>query len=390
MNRTRLSHIAKNFLVAMIGGMLGASSLMAQSDAITVIDLPVGRSLPVTAAVAITRVSIANPEIADLVVISERELVINSLARGETDAIVWFQDGQRTHYRISVHSPSDRMQIAIAVKFAEVRRESIRQLGLAAVYRENGTRVGTGFLNNDSPIDSKTGTVSIPNTSNFLTILSDLGTNKVLACLQAEENKGNARLLAEPNILAGNRDSASFLAGGELPIPVVQSSAGGGGGGAAPVTVQYREFGIRLRFLGEILNDSLIKLTLTPEVSSLDYANAITLQGFRIPAFRTRRITTTVDVRRDQSLIISGLMSGEDEKVKNGIPYLMNIPILGNLFSSTRFQRNETELLVVVTPMIMNPMRPRAQDLLNFTPDTATPAREAIEKRLKQPIVKKP
>lgn len=392
MNRLGSSTLVRLLLAFAAGSVFAAAPAGAQSDPLTLIDLPVGRSVPVTAPVPITRVSIASPEIADVVVISERELVINSLKPGETDAIVWFQNGDRTHYRISVHSPADRMQIAIAVKFAEVRRETIRQIGLAGVYREKGTRVGSGFLNNDTPFDQKTGTVNIPNTSNFLTILSDLGTDNVLAFLQAEENKGNARLLAEPNILAGNKDTASFLAGGELPIPVVQSSAGGGGGGASPVTVQYREFGIRLRFMGEILSDSLIKLSLTPEVSSLDYSNAITLQGFRIPALRTRRIASTIDVRRNESLIISGLMSGEEEKVKNGIPFLMNIPILGQLFSSTRFQRDETELLVIVTPMIVNPMRPRAQDLINLKPDTATRALEAIKTRLKDqpPPVKKP
>ncbi len=391
MNRLESSTLVRFLLALATGSILSASPVDAQSDPLTLIDLPVGRSVPVTAPVPITRVSIASPDIADVVVISERELVINSLKPGETDAIVWFQNGDRTHYRISVHSPADRMQIAIAVKFAEVRRETIRQIGLAGVYREKGTRVGSGFLNNDTPFDPKTGAVTIPNTANFLTILSDLGTDNVLAFLQAEENKGNARLLAEPNILAGNKDTASFLAGGELPIPVVQSSAGGGGGGASPVTVQYREFGIRLRFMGEILSDSLIKLSLTPEVSSLDYANAITLQGFRIPAFRTRRIASTIDVRRNESLIISGLMSGEEEKVKNGIPFLMNIPILGQLFSSTRFQRDETELLVIVTPMIVNPMRPRAQDLINLQPDSGTRALDAIRPRLKdQPPVKKP
>ncbi|MFP5355896.1 MAG: type II and III secretion system protein family protein, partial [Gemmatimonadota bacterium] len=212
--------------------------------------------------------------------------------------------------------------------------------------------------------------------------LSDLGTDKVLAFLQAEESKGNARLLAEPNILAGNKDTASFLAGGELPIPVVQGTAAGAGGGNTPVTVQYREFGIRLKFQGEILSDSLIKLSLTPEVSSLDYTNAITLQGFRIPALRTRRISSTVDVRRDQSLVISGLFSGEEEKVRTGFPLLKDIPILGQLFSSTRFQRNETELLVIVTPMIVDPLRPRNQDIIRLLPDTARPALEALKKRL--------
>lgn len=350
---------------------------------VTPVDLPVGRSLPLQTTVPITRVSIATPEVADVIVISERELVINSLRSGETDAIVWLSDGTRTHYRISVHSPSDRMQIAIAVKIAEVRRDALRQLGLSGYFRDKDTRVGTGIFRSDNVFDKETGAISIPPAANFLTVLSDLGTDKVLAFLEAEEQRGNARLLAEPNLLAGNKDTASFLAGGELPIPIFQPTTGGGqGGGGGGITIQYREFGVRLGFRGEIVSDSLIKLQLVPEVSSLDYANAVTLQGFRIPALRTRRVNTTVDVRKDQSLVVSGLLSGEEEMVKTGVPFLKDIPILGTLFSSSRFQRNETELLVIVTPVIVDPNNPRAIDVLRFVPDTTRPAMDALKKRL--------
>ncbi|HEY3257947.1 MAG TPA: hypothetical protein VGJ64_03760, partial [Gemmatimonadaceae bacterium] len=174
-------------------------------------------------------------------------------------------------------------------------------------------------------------------------------------------------------------DSASFLAGGELPIPVVQ---GAGGGTGNQVTIQYREFGIRLKFVGEIISDSLIKLSVTPEVSSLDFGNAIVLQGFRVPALRTRRVTSTLDVKRDQSLIISGMFDTEDENVRTGVPYLKDLPIIGQLFSSTRWQQNDSELLVVVTPVLVDPLDPRPQDILRLKPDTALPARDAIKKRL--------
>ncbi len=377
------ARIRKAVRLSFVFGLLAALPLQAQqlvSLSVTPVDLPVGRSLPIQTTVPITRVSIATPEVADVIVISERELVINSLKSGETDAIVWLSDGTRTHYRISVHSPSDRMQIAIAVKIAEVRRDALRQLGLSGYFRDKDTRVGTGIFRSDDVFDKETGAISIPSAANFLTVLSDLGTDKVLAFLEAEEQRGNARLLAEPNLLAGNKDTASFLAGGELPIPVFQPAGQGGTGGQ--VTIQYREFGVRLGFRGEILSDSLIKLQLIPEVSSLDYANAVTLQGFRIPALRTRRVNTTVDVRRDQSLVVSGLFTGEEESIKTGVPLLKDIPILGALFSSSRFQRNETELLVIVTPTTVNPMSPRALDVLRLVPDTTRPAMDALKKRL--------
>jgi pilus assembly protein CpaC len=144
----------------------------------------------------------------------------------------------------------------------------------------------------------------------------------------------------------------------------------------------YKEFGIRLHFVPEIINDSLVKLTLRPEVSSLDYSNAIQLSGFSIPAFRTRRIETTLDVRRDQSLVISGLFNNEQERVRTGIPLLQDLPIIGQLFSSTRWQRNESELIVIVTPVILDPMHLPPQDVLPIVPDSSIPAREALERRL--------
>lgn len=361
---------------------LAARSAGAQAPSpVTPVDLPVGRSLPIQTAVAVTRVSIAQPEVADVVVISERELVVNSIKPGETDAIVWLNDGSRTHYRISVHSPADRMQLSIGVKFAEVRKDALRQLGAAGYYRDHGTRVGTGVLGNDGLFDKETGAITIPGGTRYLTVLSDFGTDKLLGFLEAEEQRGHARLLAEPTILAGNKDTASFLAGGELPIPVLQPNQGGG----SQVSIQYREFGIRLGFKGEILNDSLIKLAVTPEVSSLDYANALLLQGFRIPAFRTRRVSTTVDVRNAQSLVISGLFAGEEERIRSGIPFLKDIPILGELFSSSRFQRNESELIVVVTLQVVNPNRLREVDQLRFAPDSTRPAVDALRKRLPKP-----
>jgi pilus assembly protein CpaC len=273
------------------------------------------------------------------------------------------------------------MQIALGVKFAEVRRDFLRELGVSAVYRDKNVRTGTGILNSDNPIDPKTGSVTIPAASRFLTVLTDFGTDDLLAFLDAQEQSGKAHLLAEPTIMTANRETATFLAGGELPIPVVQGSSGGAGAQAA-VSITFREFGIRLKFTPEIVSDSLIKLNVIPEVSDLDFTNAILLQGFRIPAFRTRRIESTVDVRRNTSLVLSGLFSNTDERVKTGVPLLMNIPILGQLFSSTRYQHAESELIIVVTPIIVDPLRPRAEDIMRFQGDTTKPAIESLKRRL--------
>ena len=169
-----------------------------------------------------------------------------------------------------------------------------------------------------------------------------------------------------------------------MPIPVVQTggTAAGAAGSSAPVTIAYKEYGVKLRFKGEILSDTLIQLELTPEVSSLDYTNAITLSGFKIPALTSRRVQSTVDVRRGESLILSGMFDDVWSRSKTGIPLLMNIPILGDLFASTQWQHNETELLVVVTPVVIDPLAPRPQDVLRLLPDTTLPAREAMKHTL--------
>jgi pilus assembly protein CpaC len=371
-NIRKLSLAAGLALTAFLPVLVGA-----QSGPIIRIDLPAGRSYPLTTPVGITKVSIANPDVADVVVVGTRELVINSKVNGETDAIFWLANGTRLHYRVSVHSPADRQQIALYIKIAEVRKDFSREYGLSGLYRNRGTRVGSGTLNTDNNFNPD-GSLSLPSDAGFLTVLTDFGTKHLLALLDLQEQTGRAKTLAEPNLLAGNKDTATFLAGGELPIPVVQP----GEGSTTRVTIQYKEFGVRLRFLAEILSDSLIKLNVTPEVSSLDFVNGIELSGFRIPAFRTRRVSTTVDVRRDQSMIISGLFNNEQEKIKTGIPLLKDLPIIGDLFSSSSWKNNESELLVIVTPVIVDPLDPRPQDMLKLLPDTALPARDAIKKRL--------
>lgn len=374
----RLTGVLAPLSVAMfVNGSVVQGQTSLEAGPITSLDLPIGRSFPIRADTTVTRVSIVNSEVADVVVVSDREVVINSIASGETDAIIWLANGTRTHYRISVHSPADRKQISIAVHFAEVRRDALRELGVSGLWRDQRTRVGTGIFRSDNVFDDE-GRIILPPNVGFGTILSDVGTNNLLAFLDAQEQRGNARTLANPSLMAGNKDSATFLAGGELPIPVVQS---GSGGGAAGITLQYKEFGIRLKFIGEIISDSLIKLQVSPEVSSLDFANAITLQGFRVPAFRTRRIVSTLDVKRNNSFIISGMFAGEQESVRTGLPLLMNIPILGQLFSSSRWQRNESELLVVVTPEVVDPLNPRPRDTLRFPADTTRPAVDALRRR---------
>jgi len=159
--------------------------------------------------------------------------------------------------------------------------------------------------------------------------------------------------LAEPNLIAMNGQQASFLAGGEFPVPIVQ---GGGGTNASTVTIVFKEYGVRLTFRPTVLDEDHIRLELEPEVSTLDFANGVKLNGFLIPGLRTRRAKTSVELRDGQSFALAGLLDNSETKTMSKVPGLGDIPILGNLFRSTNFQKNESELMFIVTSQIVKPV----------------------------------
>jgi len=358
--------------------LVSAERAVAQNAAdVERITIAVGRSLPIDLPGAVTQVTIVNPDVADVVVLTDRSVLLNAKAAGSTDVILFGAAIGRRHYRVTSFAATDRRQIALAVKFAEVRRDALTEIGLAGSYeRSKGSSVGTGPLSRGTGTGTPTPASSA---AKFLSAVSSFGTDDILGYLEAQQQSGRARSLAEPTLMAGNRDSASFLAGGEVPVPIAQPN---GAGGQAFVTITYRPFGVQLRFMGEVLSDSLIKLRVVPEVSSLDYSNAVLISGFRVPALRTRRVETTLDVRPGQSLVISGLFSEDREAVRTGVPGLMSLPILGALFSSNRWQSSESELLVVVTPELVDPNVPRVRDQMRLKPDSTLPALDALKKRL--------
>ena len=375
--------LIRTLLVGVALMVSNAATARAQEDVITPLDMSVGRSMPITMGAPITKVSVANPDIADVVVISTVEMVINARAPGETDAIIWQEGGTRKHYRLVVKSTGEHKQIVVAIKFAEVDRNVLRTISSSAQYEDANNLVGTNSFSSGA-----SNPITIPS-GEFISVLTNFNTQKLLGLLQAQETKGKAHMLAEPTVMAGNKQEAIFLAGGEVPIPVVQTG-GTAATSSAPVTIAYKEYGVKLKFIGEILSDTLIQLALTPEVSALDYTNAITISGFKVPALTSRRVQSTVDVRRGESLILSGMFDDVWNRSKTGIPLLMNIPILGELFSSTQWQHNETELLIVVTPIVIDPLSPRPQDVLRLMPDTALPAREAMKHTLAPSTVTPP
>jgi pilus assembly protein CpaC len=159
------------------------------------------------------------------------------------------------------------------------------------------------------------------------------------------QSKSLIEILAEPNLVATSGKEARFLVGGEFPIPILQ-----GGAGAGAVTIQFREFGIRIEFLPQMTESGSIKMQITPEVSALDFANAVTFSGFLIPALSTRRIQTDVELMPGQSFVIGGLIDNRVQETINRVPGLGHIPLLGKIFRSRLRSKNNTELLVLVTP----------------------------------------
>jgi pilus assembly protein CpaC len=225
----------------------------------------------------------------------------------------------------------------------------------------------TGSLNgafNDSSGTSTTSTSSRGGSGALDTVLSAAGFGafgvvshlfglRISSALDALEQKGMSRTLAEPTLVALSGQTASFLAGGEFPIPVAQSS---GGNAFSAVTVEFKPFGVSLGFTPTVLADGVISMDVAPEVSSLDDSSAVVINGFRIPGLRTRRAKTTVELRDGESFAIAGLLSRDFNDTVRQVPLLGSIPIIGSLFRSSGFQRGETELVIVITPRLVRPV----------------------------------
>lgn len=254
-------------------------------------------------------------------------------------------------------------QVQMQVRIAEVNRSVLRELSAAygilnsalPAYINSGG--GPASFKDYSQVNSAATTLS----SQKLTINPASALNIFLgradvtsAFITALNSRGAIRDLAEPNIIAANKAKGSFLAGGELPIPIVNSA----GSGVASITVQYKPYGVKLDFTPTIIDENHIQIELEPEVSSLDYGNAITLSGTVIPSLRLRRAHTLLELRDGQSFALAGLIDNSESVNYSHVPGLGNIPFLGELFKSRRFQRSETELVFLCTVNLVEPLNP--------------------------------
>jgi pilus assembly protein CpaC len=272
---------------------------------------------------------------------------------------------------VNAMSIAPSQQVLLKVRFLEASRDAGRALGVNwFAANRSGTRVvntGQGGLvppaNNTNPNNTPSGVpllqtagTLVGSTSPFGVVLANLvngGTN-IDVLVTALETKGLIRRLAEPNLMALSGDTAQFLAGGEFPVPIAATSAGG----LATPTIEYKPFGVRLSFTPTVLQKGLINLRIAPEVSELDFANAVTISGTTVPSLIKRDALTTIELRDGQSFAIAGLLQANDLRLRSQIPWLGSVPVLGALFSSMDYQKHETDLVIIVTPHLVQPAAP--------------------------------
>jgi len=252
-------------------------------------------------------------------------------------------------------------QVQLQVRVAEVNRTRLRDYGTSFTSVPPG---GTGGYINSGNGPSSLSEASTSGAGGVLESLLSPALNLFLfnrtintaAMLRVLRTQGAFRELAEPNLIAMDGQQASFLAGGEFPVPVIQSSGGGGGG--LGMTVIFKEYGVRLNFKPNIIDEDHIRLELEPEVSTIDFATGVKFSGFLIPALRTRRAKTSIELRDGQSFALAGLLDNSETKSLSRIPIVSDIPVVGNLFKSKSFQKNETELMFFVTAQLVKPVSP--------------------------------
>jgi len=375
------------------------------------VNVLVGQSRLISFDRAIERFSVSNPDIAEAVLVTSNQVVVNGKAFGQVNFIAWEKGSARflifdvyvrtnlalidsqiralfpkddirlsqangsvvisgtvTDAKIAAQAEAvvqaagfktvnmlespvkDLTQVQLLVRVAEVNRTRLRELGSSYAYQAS-PGVG-GFLSGGGPGDvSKVTDGILSGTFSSLNLLV-LGGNAA-TMIHALQTQGALRALAEPNLIAMNGQEASFLAGGEFPVPIVQN---GGSGNGATVSIVFKEYGVRLNFKPTILDEDHIRLELEPEVSTLDFANGVKFNGFLIPGLRTRRAKTGVELRDGQSFALAGLLDNSESRSISKVPRLGNIPVLGNLFKSTSFQKNESELMFIVTAQIVKPV----------------------------------
>jgi pilus assembly protein CpaC len=380
----------------------------------------VGKSVVINLQSPVTRILSSNPNVIDTLATSPTQIVVEGKASGSSSLILWDASGHSqmldvtvdvniTHLRTTIEqtypgeaitiqsdgahliltgtvseakivddvgkmassysggvvnsllvAPQHEEQILLQVKFAEVDRTKLQQFGVNLFSTGATNTLGAISTQQFAPPTlqptgsaasgtSGTGSVQVSELLNIFAFRPDINLGATIRDL---ETKSVLQILAEPNLLALNGQKASFLAGGEFPVPIVQ-----GGQSVGVVTIQFRPFGVRLEFTAFIGKDRVIRLHVAPEVSTLDFSNAAVISGFTVPALSTRRAETEIELKDGQSFGIAGLLDNRAQVQLSKVPGIGDIPILGNLFRSRSVTRSNGELVVMVTPRIVDPVK---------------------------------
>jgi pilus assembly protein CpaC len=415
----RMSLLLASLIILLVNSVMYSQensykASFGQNKEATAINVLVGQSRVINFDRPVGRFSVSNPEIAEAVLVTPDQVLVNGKAFGQVNFVAWEQTGgqylvfdvyvranlslidsqiralfPKDDIRLSqangsvvlsgsVSSPTTATQaqsvveaagfktvnmlaspvkgmsqVQLQVRVAEVNRTRASDLGLSYEYQAspgNGTYVNTG--QGPSSLTDATNGILKGTFSNALNVFVMAG--NAFSMIRALKTQGALRELAEPNLIAMDGAQASFLAGGEFPVPVVQ----GGGGGQNSVSIVFKEYGVRLNFKPTIVDEDHIRLELEPEVSTIDFANGVKFDGFLIPGLRTRRAKTSVELRDGQSFSLAGLLDNTETKSLSKVPVLADIPVLGALFKSKSFQKNETELMFIVTAQLVKPVNP--------------------------------
>lgn len=419
------------------------SPALAMAQSPRVITLTTGRGELLQFEQDIERLAISEPKIADAVLVSPREIMINGHAPGKASLVVWDGGSAPQRYNIDVMvdtsevenshkqlqeglpkgvmvggsgdtivltglvkdttevkrieglasarakkvvnllqtppAPEPR-QILLQVKFASINRVALSQIGFNLFSKNTSAGIGestTGQFASPrfSQLQTVNGQVANPNVnfSDLLNLFIFRPDLNIGATIKALQQNNLLQILAEPNLITLEGKEASFLAGGSFPFPVLTSTPSGGS--TSPViTVQFKPFGVSLIFTPTVTTTGAINLKVAPEVSSLDFSNAVTLQGFLIPALSQRKAETEVVLRDGESFAIAGLINNNVTKELAKVKFLGDVPILGNFFKSSSTQKSIDELLVVITPRFVKPLSPDEKAKLPEFPETFLPA----------------
>lgn len=413
----KISCMASVLVAGVVG--LGAKPAGAQAEG-QALHIFVGKSVVINLQSPVTRILSSNPTVIDTLATSPTQIVVEGKTAGSSSLIVWDANGHSQMLDVTVDvnisklrstieeaypgeqvtvqsdgahllltgtvsdakivdeigkmasayssgvvnsltiAPVHEQQILLEVKFAEVDRTKLQQLGFNLFSTGATNTIGTVSTQQFAPptlssASSSTGgavTSSAVTLSDLLNVFAFRPDINLGATIRDLEGKSVLQILAEPNLLALNGQKASFLAGGEFPVPVVQ-----GGQSVGVVTIQFRPFGVRLEFTAFVGKDKVIRLHVAPEVSTLDFSNAAIISGFTVPALSTRRAETEIELKDGQSFGIAGLLDNRAQVQLSKIPGIGDIPILGNLFRSRSVSRSDSELVVLVTPRVVDPVK---------------------------------